>query len=376
MVLSTRRSNRFCASASRIKLPNRDGKSRIPSLDGLRGFSIVLVLLAHAAGTQSAPAFLRFLERPGALALRVFFIQSGYLITSLLLSEWKKTGTVNLRLFYARRAYRILPAAYTYVLVAFIVFGPGLGYSHLLGALTYSINYDGSRPWPLGHLWSLAVEEQFYLLWPVILVLFFATRIRVLVGVIIATPIVNCLLLFMGWKSGVGNWFPTVADSLATGCLVAVLRPELDKVKILRSRWMIAVGAFVAVLGAVPISGRMAGALYTVIGLPVVHFGIAAFLYHAIHARYAILNFPLVVYLGTISYSLYLWQQPFLNRYSTSFFTAFPQNLVFSSLIGLVSYYAVERPVMVLRERRRDLHAVAQALTGASAEPMRASRQT
>lgn len=287
------------------------------------------------------------------MALRVFFVQSGFLITSLLLSEWRKTGTIDLRRFYIRRAYRILPAAYAYLLGAVIVFGFTLGGSHLLSALTYTNNYDMSRPWPLGHLWSLAVEEQFYILWPAVLLLFFARRARILLGVVILTPLLNFCLLYLGWKFAVGNWFPTVADSLATGCLLAILRPKLDQLAFLRSRWMLAVGVLVATLGTIPINGRVPGALFTAFGWPALHIGIAAFLYHAIHARYSWLNFALIVYLGTVSYSVYLWQQLFLNRYSVHVWTAFPQNLAFAVLLGLASYYTVERRFVDLREKRR-----------------------
>jgi peptidoglycan/LPS O-acetylase OafA/YrhL len=146
-------------------------RGRIPSLDGLRAVSIILVIASHAIqGTHSFVFRLFFLHSD--LGVRVFFIISGFLITSLLLRERAETGRISLPLFYIRRTLRILPpfVLFVGVVAIFNAFGiiqvpPG----NWIYALTYTMNFDTHAPWVLGHLWSLSVEEQFYLLWPLVM---------------------------------------------------------------------------------------------------------------------------------------------------------------------------------------------------------------
>src|SRR5579862_7766942 len=148
---------------------NPHSSSRIPSLDGLRAVAVVIVCISHLIG---GPAALLDL---GTVGVRVFFVLSGFLITTLLLSEYDRSGTINLPRFYFRRALRIFPASYTYL--AIIALAGSLGVialrrNDLLYGLTYTVNYfmPASSAF-VQHAWSLAVEEQFYLLWPVLLVL-------------------------------------------------------------------------------------------------------------------------------------------------------------------------------------------------------------
>ena len=147
---------------------------RMPGLDGLRALAVVAVLLYHA-GLASVPG--------GFLGVEVFFVISGYLITALLVTEWRRRGRIDLAAFWMRRARRLLPALYLVVVATLayaVLFLPGevAGLrGDALSAFGYVTNWylifgDESyfeamgRPSLLRHLWSLAVEEQFYLLWP------------------------------------------------------------------------------------------------------------------------------------------------------------------------------------------------------------------
>ena len=146
----------------------------LPGLDGLRAVSVVAVLLYHAGLTWIPGGF---------LGVEVFFVISGYLITSLLLAEHRARGTVSLRRFWQRRARRLLPGAYLVLTVVALVVATAFRdeaaqlRGQLLAALGYVSNWylvmveasyfaTDSRPSPLQHLWSLAIEEQFYLVWP------------------------------------------------------------------------------------------------------------------------------------------------------------------------------------------------------------------
>src|SRR5262249_451846 len=127
---------------------------RIASLDGLRALSISLVLLGHLAGTQGFPIHApHLLARYADAAVRVFFVISGFLITTLLIREREKTGTISLKKFYWRRAVRIFPAAYFYMIVVSIAFHATLAWKDIAVAFTYMTSYSLLRPWVLGHLW-------------------------------------------------------------------------------------------------------------------------------------------------------------------------------------------------------------------------------
>ena len=137
---------------------------RIPSLDGLRAISITLVILSHLVKWKHIS--LEVLGSYGALGVHVFFVLSGYLITNLLLHEYERSSTISLRDFYIRRAYRIFPAAFVFLVVVIILYWQQIRWYHAAAALLYVANMDMARPWIFGHLWSLSIEEQFYLLWP------------------------------------------------------------------------------------------------------------------------------------------------------------------------------------------------------------------
>src|ERR1700693_1468917 len=133
-----------------------DTRNRISSLDGLRAISIACVLLAHLSGTRN---FFRsdVFELYGNFGVRVFFVISGYLITTLLLKEHERTGRISRRKCYLLRAYRILPAAYTFMVVVIAAQWRALFWPNILTAVTYTSNYYHGGNWLLGHLWSLSV---------------------------------------------------------------------------------------------------------------------------------------------------------------------------------------------------------------------------
>ncbi len=182
----------------------------LPGLDGLRAISVLAVIVFHhylVGGHEAGWA-------PGGyLGVEVFFVVSGYLITSLLLGERRETGRVSLREFYLRRARRLLPALFTLlaVVIAYaLLFLPdaiGTLRSDALAALTYTSNWwqmiahrsyiaEAGRPELLKHLWSLAIEEQYYLAWPFVLLLGLRKlgRRRMLVAML-AVALVSTLLL-------------------------------------------------------------------------------------------------------------------------------------------------------------------------------------
>jgi peptidoglycan/LPS O-acetylase OafA/YrhL len=209
--------------------------SRIPSLDGLRACSIMLVLLGHLNGTLRYPfaELVRHFGDVANLGVRVFFVISGFLITHLLLEEWDKTNSISLRGFYIRRVFRIFPAFYTFVAAVALLTLAGIivvPWVDLGFAATYTINFVERKPWHVGHLWSLAVEEQFYLLWPLCLAALTIGRARrIAVGAIALAPLlrIGVWYLLPEYRPLISKAFPTICDTIATGCMLACYRQWL-----------------------------------------------------------------------------------------------------------------------------------------------------
>lgn len=315
----------------------------IPSLDGLRAISILMVVIGHWASLHYQS------EVGGAFAnlgVRIFFIISGYLITTLLLKEYAKTSTIQLREFYVRRAYRILPAAIAFMLSVFVIYWHQLRWYHMVAAALYVTNFDYAHPWFLGHLWSLSVEEQFYFLWPGVLKKWHRHRVAILVGVVALAPVYRVACHFLKLHGRADETFPAVADILAIGCLLAIYAPRLPRLKL---GWALLMLFPVALVPFYVAAMRFRTTPLLLLGLwPLLHVSIAGLLLHAVQRPYWILNVKPVAWLGKISYSLYLWQQLFAYG---------PQHRAWYWLmvpVGLAtaSYYLVEQPMLRLREKR------------------------
>lgn len=315
---------------------------RIPSLDGLRAISILLVVLGHLAKSSHAP--LIFWEHYAATGVRVFFVISGYLITTILLNEQQRTSTISLRTFYIRRAYRIFPAALFFVFAMTIAYWRDLRWYNIAAAFLYVANFDVSRPWIFGHLWSLSVEEQFYFLWPGILKRWYNHRVAILLGVVVLAPAGQAILYFFKFAGGNIGAFPGVAGNLAAGCLLAMFAPRLPRI---RPAFAVAMLLAVLVLPLYDAHTRVR-TLLLVFGLdPIVNFSIAGLVLHVVQVPYRILNWRPVVWLGNISYSLYLWQQPFCSdpKLRSGFLA------ILAVVAACLSYYLIEQPMLRRRER-------------------------
>ena len=163
----------------------------------------------------------------GNYGVRIFFLISGFLITTLLLKEYDRTGHISLKNFYIRRSLRIFPAFYLYVATIVVLSSLGmvvLYQGDLLHTLTYTMNYHMKRSWYLNHIWSLSVEEQFYLLWPAVVLLAKPRGgLRIAMWVVLLAPIMRVIMAF-GFDANptsLTRHFQAVSDALATGCLLA-----------------------------------------------------------------------------------------------------------------------------------------------------------
>lgn len=343
---------------------------RIPSLDGLRALSIALVCAAHFAYSYRFPwPYHPILDKYAHYGVRIFFLISGFLITTLLMAERERTGSINIKLFFVRRAYRILPVAYVYLVVMTIVFHKSLTHLDLVVAYGYASSYFQSHlPWVLSHLWSLSVEEQFYLIWPLALAFSFVLARRFALLAIVLAPLCHVLLIELGLRQGAPFFFPSVADSLAAGCLLALFQPQLQ-----RYRAFFAWRGFPLIWTLtffIPFLHRYTPPVLRYWGFPhlalassvsflsVFNAGMVLCVQNALVAPPRLLNTPIVVWVGTLSYSLYIWQMPFAHPRAPSWVTTFPQNLILAFLAAVISFYLVEQPVLRIRARRtRPRHA-------------------
>lgn len=327
-------------------LANRE----IPSLTGLRGASILLVLTGHLYGTRGCdlPKLSPFIGDYANLGVLVFFVLSGFLITSLLVLERERAGHVSLRAFYWRRTVRIFPPAYAFLAVV-AAFGAASAADLLVG-VAYLSNMSSGRPWVLGHLWSLAVEEQFYLLWPFAFVRF-GLRAELALLVIIALAPLARFATFAVLAETLPI-FPAVADSLAVGCLLALRRDWLhDQPWYVRLRDMPASVLLLAMFAANLARFHIFALSYvapTVLAVLVAALIDRCVVHHSIGFGRMMNTEPLMS-IGRLSYSLYLWQQVFLNRYSTEWWTAYPANIMLAFAAAWVSYTCVEKPALRLR---------------------------
>lgn len=338
-------------------------RGRIPSLDGLRGISILFVLYGHSVGTAGFPVT----ERSFGLAeagVRIFFVISGFLITSLLLKELANTGQVSLKGFYRRRILRIFPAFYTYWLVILLLSVTGIlviRHRDLVYAATYTINYVMDRPWQLGHLWSLAVEEQFYALWPLTIFLFGRRRAFWAAGAaLLLVPFIRIAQLHL-WPShrlGITEEFHTIADCIAAGCLLAGLRDWLwthERYRRFITSWQFWLAPLAAAIG---VFTGIHPSLKWLVGIPLFNIAIALCIdrwtrFPDSDAIGKLLNWAPLAFVGVLSYSLYLWQQPFMDRFGHHFFNRFPFNDAFAFVVALASYYVIEKPFLALRYKTK-----------------------
>jgi len=339
-------------------IEKNNSPDRIPSLDGLRAVSIGLVLFAHLCGTANFPVGHEVFNT-GNLGVRVFFIISGFLITGILLREIEKTGTVNLSKFYYRRTLRIFPAYYFFLGVVGILALGGvlkLPFGEWLSAVFYISNYAPISNWEIGHTWSLAVEEQFYLLMPGLLFLGKRRALFILCLVVLLAPFVR-LLTFTFFPDPdlrwVGFGFQANADSLATGCLLAFLRQELWRntfyQKFLQSKIFVVIPVLAVLLNYFSDHPK----IYYFVCITLINFCVVLCIDWAVRFPVGsvgkILNARPLVFVGMLSYSIYLWQQLFLNRQSPHLINSFPLNLLLMAFCAIFSYYLIEKPALKFR---------------------------
>ncbi|HVS38719.1 MAG TPA: acyltransferase [Gemmataceae bacterium] len=345
-----------------------------PELDGLRGLAVLAVMAYHCELRRFLPG--------GFLGVDVFFVLSGFLITALLLREHQQTGRIHLPRFYLRRARRLFPALFLMLAVCWIwavvrTKPARAAVIHRAALLTACHVANAASWWSLpmdclGHAWSLSLEEQFYLVWPILLAVLLRCgvrrrRIALLAALgLSASALVRAGLWFSPWPAGAAAAATSLmarADALLAGCLVGLLVAAGRRTSSPRSRRMLqtAAGVSVAVLLLFGMLANQQAAFLYLGGFTVVAAA-AAVVTAALAAAppwplSRLLSAPPLVGIGRISYGLYLWHFPLLSLAPKLIHSCIPAMhrlpewdapLAYLLALGaaLLSYYAVERPFL------------------------------
>jgi peptidoglycan/LPS O-acetylase OafA/YrhL len=337
-------------------------RSHLPALDGLRAVAVFVVIAYHFFGSPI----------PGDLGVSAFFVLSGFLITWLLLKEHDTSGTISLRDFYARRVLRIFPAYYFFITVSFLIdYFRGQPWERALGlsGFFYVVNYynatHGHPPTSIAHAWSLGIEEQFYVLWPLVLLILARrgkARALAVLSVIIVVVAAWRSFLYLGLRVGtpyVYNAFDTRFDNLAVGCFLALCAGQpwfLRFVRlVVRSALLPLATLALLILSRCAISASYHYSIgFTVDAFLVMVLLVQLLLLHR-HPLWSWLQHPVARYLGVISYPLYLWHVWGLGVGKWLGMLPAAGQFVVGVLVCIVvasgSYFAIEKPFLALKRR-------------------------
>lgn len=313
----------------------------VPELDGLRAIACVSVMCFHAAPTGILGG--------GFLGVDLFFVLSGFLITTILIEEKVTSGRIDIWQFYLQRFFRLVPALLLF-LVVYACFAPLVwpGEPHLRDAAlaaAYVSNYTypiSGDPGYIRHTWSLAVEEQFYLIWPIATVLLLKSRSPIFILCLIWS-IITLYRLSLAAGDWIDYYFPlhTHASGLIAGAILALLfKNESFKPRPLFG-WI-----SLAIIVLLAFAAYIKKSTLTITFAEVATVGlVASIMANRGCGKFTVLTARPMVLVGKLSYGLYLWHFPiayYLRQETTQLASIFG-TLLLSFVCALISYWTVEK---------------------------------
>lgn len=349
--------------------PSSKVNNYIPSLNGLRAISVTMVILYHfnyhyLDNAVTVPWSFFF---NGDLGVNVFFVISGYLITTLLNREIALTKRVSLKGFYIRRTLRIFPAYY-FILFVYLVLQlcNVIHISNLswVTSVTYT-KYLYKPDWVTKHFWSLSVEEHFYLVWPLVFQQLPRFKKHFLLFVVIIVPVFRIINIYYNrdWMDGT-SIFQRV-DAIIYGCILALyygpIKAYVNRLLSINKAFIFLPFIILFVLYLTQNQAylmRYYNLLITAVGTTygsIANLAIVAIIVISLEYKnvwYKFLNLPFVNFIGKLSYSLYLWQQIFLYP-ALKVVSIFPFNVAGIIVMALSSYYFIEKPFLKIKHKHK-----------------------
>ena len=350
----------------------------IPCLHGLRAVAVVMVLLSHIARVPNISNWLYEtlnFAYFGLVGVRIFFILSGYLITHVLVSEWNSTGSISIKNFFFRRVLRIFPCFFAYLLILLLLrYGNiiDIEYQAILLAFLYAQNWNVfqntpafATSWLVAHSWSLSVEEQFYLIYPFVfkkIEKLFSTRLllHLMIVITIGTFFRALNYSFPEISKLTGGPFFMNADFLLVGVALRWWLPNNKttlQAKLKYPKDVLLVASIFAMLLASRYEYKSAINLLICSNIELISITyLISYILLFPQSRLGMLfEQPIFVYVGKISYSIYVWQQLFLGSselwLNYPYFTHLPLNLVMTFACAVLSYYLIEKPFLRMKDR-------------------------
>jgi peptidoglycan/LPS O-acetylase OafA/YrhL len=327
----------------------------LPHIDGLRAIAVTAVVIFHIFGNAL---------RGGWLGVEVFFVLSGYLITGLLRREWMKAGRIDLISFYGARAFRLLPAL-TVLLIFYLCVGLFRKDSYWLSLKTTAIVLFYGMNWArafslasedyLGHTWSLAVEEQFYIVFPFILLAIIRSKPIVILTVVYFMLIIWRFYLFDGGVTSarITNGLDTRADGLLIGCILSFALDKSVVQQLAEKLWPLACIGLIVMIACM--KGSAIPTFLFAVPCTAICTAIIIAAARASNLLQHTLSNPVLVYIGTISYGVYLWHFPIFNLA----LTRVPLKMAYwaapaSYFVAAASRHWVELPFLNVKRRWQD----------------------
>lgn len=357
--------------------------TRLAALDGVRAVAITLLFADHLAFSRGGSgSFTRALDTLGGGAVSTFFVLSGFLITMLLLREQQRSGTISIKRFYLRRAIRILPPAFVYIAALSLlqIFDPNtvVSRNELLGSALFVRNLQHGSLFT-AHYYTLSIEEQFYLCWPLVLFLMpNRFRLRTAAFLFFLAPVWRQVNIELFSAPNV-NWarFDLRYDAMIAGAISAITLQTPDWFekahRIVRHGGLMLSIALAVFLGALFVQSRVPGVIAA--GMPSLQIAGMALAILILAERASpiadrVMSLRPVVWVGAASYSLYIWQQLFFVHPHSSWMFTYPWNLACAFAAGIVSCYVIERPAMSRREAVESWLAGFAARRGRTRDPL------